>query len=239
MIIPSIWALGALGGQYSGMQSQVQKGTEAMKLVSDSLQYLLPFVPVLAAGILLGAAIFSSGPVGLALTGAAFLGVAIGLGLVTEAILGLQAPLWAIGEIGNNFSDLSNVQQGAEAIKLTAEALKYVNDAMVSLTGIDLNLLAQNIAQVVAQWFGVDLGGSLTSLTGEGGVIPQLSQFAQDFNNLEIAEIDQGKVATLAAAGTGVGTVGTAMVLLPLHTLPKARKKEEVTLTHSKSLLNN
>ena len=211
MIIPSIWALGALGGQYSGMQSQVQKGTEAMKLVSDSLQYLLPFVPVLAAGILLGAAIFSSGPVGLALTGAAFLGVAIGLGLVTEAILGLQAPLWAIGEIGNNFSDLSNVQQGAEAIKLTAEALKYVNDAMVSLTGIDLNLLAQNIAQVVAQWFGVDLGGSLTSLTGEGGVIPQLSQFAQDFNNLEIAEIDQGKVATLAAAGTGVGTVGTAM----------------------------
>ena len=226
MIIPSIWALGALGGQYEGMQSQVQKGVEAMKLVSDSLQYLLPFVPVLAAGILLGLAIFESGPVGLALTGAAFLGIAIGLGLVTEAIYGLQAPLWAIGEIGNNFSDLSNVQQGSEAIKLTAEALKYVNDAMVSLTGIDLNLLAQNIAQVVSSWFGVDLGGNLTSLTQDNGVIPQLNQFAQDFNKFEFVAIDQGKVAALALAGDGVKTVGDAMVKVKdaMNNLPEEFK---------------
>lgn len=211
LLVGPLLALGAVGWVATQLGDNVKRGVEAMKLVSESLQYLLPFVPAFAAGLLLGLAIFESGPIGLALTGAAFLGVAIGIGLVTEAIFALQAPLWALGELGNNFQDLSNVQQGAEAVKLTAEALGYVNDAMTSLTGIDLNLLAQNIATVVSNWLGVDLGGNLTSLTGEGGVIPQLNQFAQDFNKIEFTPIDQAKVQALATAGDGVGTVGTAM----------------------------
>ena len=213
MIVPSIWALGTLGDQYSGMETQVKKGTKAMKLVSDSLKYLLPFVPALAGGILLGIAIFESGPIGLALTGAAALGIAVGMGLVTEAIWTLQAPLWAIGDLGSKFSDLSNVQQGAEAMKLTAEALGYVNDAMTSLTGIDLNLLAQNITQIVSEWLGVDLGASLSSLTEEGGVLDQLTAFVQKFNSDEfvIEEINQDKVTALGLAGDGIGTIGDAM----------------------------
>ena len=213
MIIPSIWALGTLGDQYSGMETQVKKGTKAMKVVSDSLKYLLPFVPALAGGILLGIAIFESGPVGLALTGAAALGIAVGMGLVTEAIWTLQAPLWAIGDLGSKFSDLSNVQQGAEAMKLTAEALGYVNDAMTSLTGIDLNLLAQNITQIVSEWLGVDLGASLSSLADEGGVLDQLSSFVQKFNSDEfvIEQINQDKVTALGLAGDGIGTIGDAM----------------------------
>ena len=214
MITPSIWALGALGDQFQGMETQVKKGTEAMKLVSDSLQYLLPFVPALAGGILLGVAIFESGLLGVALTGAVVAGVAIGMGLVAEAIWTLQAPLWAIGEVGRNYKDLSNVQQGAEAIKVTSEALKYVSDAMGYLTLIDLNLLSQNILDVVSSFLGTDLTGNLSKLTEENGVLDQLSSFVTKFNSDEftIETINPDKVTALATAGDGIQTVGDAMV---------------------------
>ena len=96
-------------------------------------------------------------------------------------------------------------------MKLTAEALTYVGEAMAALALVDISLLTQHISDIISQWTGVDLGGSLTDLTAEGGVISQLNQFAQEFNKFEFVEIDQAKVQTLAAAGDGVSTVGTAM----------------------------
>lgn len=236
MIIPSIWALGALGDQFSGMQEQVRKGTEAMKIVSDSLYYLLPFIPALAGGILLGIAVFESGPIGAALSVAVAGGIAIGIGLVAEAIWLLQAPLWAIGDLGNKFQDLSNVQRGAEAIRLTADALKSVAEAMSYLALIDISLLSQTISDVVSQWLGVDLGGSLSDLTAEGGVISQLNTFAQEFNKFEFEPIQQDKVTALATAGDGVKTIGDAMVKVKdaMNNLPDEFKNPQTTLTYNK-----
>jgi hypothetical protein len=207
MIIPSLWALGALGDQLNGMESQVKKGTEAMKIVSESLYYLLPFIPALAGGILLGIAMFESGGLGAILTVAVAGGIAIGLGLVAETIYLLQAPLWAIGEIGNNFKDLSNVRRGAEAIKLTGEALTYVEEGMRSLALIQWEVLAGYIAKLI----GINIGADLTNLTDEGGFFDQLEQFTTQFNQLELTPISQDKVTVLNGISTGLSTVGTAL----------------------------
>ncbi len=232
MIIPSIWALGALGDQFNGMEDQVRKGTEAMKIVSDSLSYLLPFVPALAGGILLGIAIFESGPIGLALSAAVAGGLALGLLLVAETIYVLQAPLWAIGELGNNFKDLSNVQQGAEALKLTAEAMGYVSDAVVNMALIDWTLLADSVAHLVGQTIGIDL----TSLTAEGGFLDQLKQFVDDFSKYELTIPDgfQDKVKALATAGESVQGIGDAMLKAKqaMDNLPDEFKNGGASLTY-------
>ena len=209
LIIPSLWALGALGDQYSGLESQVKKGTEAMKIVSDSLQYLLPFIPALAGGILLAIAIFESGPIGGALTLAVAGGIAVGLLLLAETVYMIQAPLWSIGQIGNNFKDLSSVQQGAEAIKLTAEALSYLTDALGSMVKIDWELLKDYVIKLIGTKLGLDF--QLTSLTEEGGFFDEVNKFTKQFNEMEITPVQEDKVTALNSIGTGLDGVATAL----------------------------
>ena len=209
MIIPSLWALGELGNQYEGLESQVKKGTEAMKIVSDSLQYLLPFIPALAGGILLAIAIFESGPIGGALTLAVAGGIAIGLLLLAETVYMIQAPLWSIGQIGNNFKDLSGVRKGAEAIKLTAEALSYLTDALGSMVKIDWELLKDYVIKLIGTKLGLDF--QLTSLTEEGGFFDEVNKFTKQFNEMEIVGINEDKITALNSMGTGLDGVATAL----------------------------
>jgi len=209
MIIPSLWALGELGNQYEGLESQVKKGTEAMKIVSDSLQYLLPFIPALAGGILLAIAIFESGPIGGALTLAVAGGIAIGLLLLAETVYMIQAPLWSIGQIGNNFKDLSGVRKGAEAIKLTAEALSYLTDALGAMVKIDWDLLADYVIKLIGTKLGLDF--QLTSLTEEGGFFDEVNKFTKQFNEMEIVGINEDKITALNSMGTGLDGVATAL----------------------------
>ena len=233
MVVPSIWALGALGDQYSNIEAQVHKGTEAMKVVADSLMYLAPFIPALAIGVATVALAFENpvvaGVIGVGVT----LGIPLGMLWVAETIWSLEYPLSQIASLGSKYPDLSSVKQGTEAIKITAEALGYVNDAMISLTGIDLNLLAQSIADVVASWFGVDLNSKLTDLTKEDGVLTQLNDFVKAFNSekFDIVPPDQDKVANLGLAGDGVKTIGDAMgkVKTAMDNLPDEFKNKQNT----------
>ncbi len=238
-----MWSLGEVGKDFISNKPNIENGVKAMKLVSDSLKYLLPFVPAFVGGLLLAEAIFESGPLGILLTGAAALGIAIGIGLVTEAILTLKAPLWAISELGKDYPNLDNVKNGADAIKVTSEALKHVGEAMTSLTVIDLNLLGQNIAKIVGDWFGINLGTNLTDLTKEGGVLDQLHQFVDDFNSTEftIAKIDQAKVDNLALAGDGVKSIGDAMfkVKTAMDNLPPEFKNGGGQFAESSKLVYN
>ena len=208
MIIPSIWAIGALGDQYSGIQAQVQKGTQAMKIVSDSLMYLAPFIPALALAIATVAIAFANPILGAIMGTAITLGIPIGMLWVAETIWSLEYPLQQIGALGDKFTDLSNVQQGAEAIKLTAEALGYVEQAMSAFALIAWDSLATAVANLI----GVKIGADLTQLTGEGGFFSQLETFITDFNKLEITQIDSAKVTTLSESATGIDSVKTALV---------------------------
>ena len=209
MVIPSIWALGALGGQYQGMEAEAKKGAEAMKLVADSLNYLKPFIPVLAIAIGSIALLFSGG--GSIVGGIAIisitLGIAAGMLWIAEAIRGLEYPLQEIGNLGSKFSDLSNVRQGAEAMKVTAEAMTYVEEGTRALTLIKWEEIGSYIADLVGRAIGVDL----TQLSGEGGFFDQLEEFTRQFNQINLEKIDTAKVATLSESATGIDSVKTAL----------------------------
>lgn len=209
MLIPPLWAMGALGDQYMGIKTQVKKGAEAMKLISESLIYLLPFVPAMVLGVALVDAMFTALPLGASALVIVAGGIALGMGLVAEAIWTLQAPLWAIGDIGKNFKDLTNVRQGAEALKLSAEALGYVAEGVASLAVIAWEDLVANIGRLVSQRLGI----SLTGLTGEGGFFDQLNTFMKEFNSdeLQIEAPQPEKVQALASVGEGINTISSAM----------------------------
>lgn len=209
LVVPSIWALAAVGSQYMNAETQVKRGAEAMKIVADSLNYLKPFIPMLVIAIGSIALLFTGG--GAIVGGIAIVsitaGIAVGMLWVAEAIRSLQYPLSQIAELGSQFSDLSNVRQGAEAMKLTAEALGYVESAMADLALIKWETLASYVADLI----GVKIGADLSDLTGEGGFFDQLSTFTKQFNQITIEAIDTSKVTTLSESATGIDSVKTAL----------------------------
>ena len=226
MIIPSIWALGMLGDQYQGVEEQAKKGVEAMKLVSSSLGLLLPFVPALIGGLLLGIAVFESGVIGGALTLAVVAGIALGIGLVAEAILCLEMPLWSLGKVGEDFHDLSNVQKGAEAVKLVAEAMTYVTTAIGAMVLVKWELLAGYLADLVGKVIGTDITSNLNKLTEEGGYFDQLNQFIKSFNTFTFEPVNVENVEALKSIGTGMNAISDAMkaVTSALDNLPEEFK---------------
>lgn len=224
MMNAPLLAIASVGYTFTWQKDAVLRGKEALQLVTDCLVSLAPTIPIFIGGIALMALVFAAPEVGLPVLGAVALGIGAGMLLVAEAIIALNLPLAAIAQTGQNYPNLDGVRQGAEAIKITAEALGYVNDAMTSLTGINLNLLAQSIEEIVASWFGVDLGTKLTDLTKEGGVLDQLNSFVKVFNSdsFTIEAPNPDKVTALGLAGDGIKTIGDAMskVKTAMNNLP-------------------
>ena len=162
-------AMGTLGTVYSAMEDNVQTGIKAMDAVNQGLMALVPWVPVFAAGIVLGAMAFTGiGAVGFL---AAAVGIAMGITLVTEAIFLLYEPLVAIGTLGTLFPDLTAIRQGTEAMKVTAEAMTYLSEALSALVLIDWTLIAHYIDTLILNAMGINL----SSLTEEGGFFSQLN----------------------------------------------------------------
>lgn len=208
MLKPSLWAIASLGDDYAAMKPQIENGKIAIQAVGDCLKMLVPFIPPMLVGVALMAAVFANPPIGIGLILTVVGGIALGMGLVAEAVYMLGAPLEAIGALGKEFNDLSDVKQGAEALKVTAEALGYVEQAMRAFTLIAWESLATSVATLI----GIKIGVDLTQLTGEGGFFEQLETFTSEFNKIEITQIDTGKVETLKTSATGIDSVKTALV---------------------------
>ena len=230
MLIPSMVAISALGWVNNALGNGLSDGIRAINLIGEAVMAMVPVVPIFVAAIALGAIAIATGGTGLAV---AVGGIALGMLGVSAAIVTLAEPMLAIALLGGTFQDTTAIRKGCEAIKVTAEALGYVNDAMTSLTGIDLNLLAQSIADVVASWFGVDLNSKLTDLTKEDGVLTQLNDFVKAFNSekFNIVPPDPDKVTNLGLAGDGVKTIGDAMskVKTAMDNLPPEFKNNNAT----------
>ena len=208
MLKPSLWAIASLGDDYAAMKPQIENGKIAIQAVGDCLKMLVPFIPPMLVGVALMAAVFANPPIGIGLILTVVGGIALGMGLVAEAVYMLGAPLEAIGALGKEFNDLSDVKQGAEALKVTAEALGYVEQAMRAFALIAWESLATSVATLI----GIKIGVDLTELTGEGGFFEQLETFTSEFNKIEITQIDTGKVETLKTSATGIDSVKTALV---------------------------
>ena len=200
-------AIASLGAFANALGENVKRGTETMKVVADSLQYLAPFIPPLLLGIGLVAAAFAVPEFGLLAAGAVALGIPVGMALVAETVLSLSIPLLSIAALGAAFSDLDGVKKGAEVIKTTAEAMKYVSEAFGYLVTVQWDLLKSNIAKLL----GVDLGTTLEELVKDDGFLPKLSTFAEKFNNMEFKSIDPDKATALKTTAEGLTAVNDAL----------------------------
>ena len=199
--------LGTLGAIYGTFKDNVHQGIEAIKVTNEALYALVPWIPVFVAGIALAAVTIGTEGIGGIAILAAVAGIAIGIGLVTEAIYLLDAPLTAIASIGTEHTDIDGIKRGAEALKITAEALGYVEEGMRSLTLVHWELLADYIAQLIGKTLHIDI----SSLSGDGGIFKQLEQFATEFAKVNIPPIDTAKAEQLKLVATNIDTVSEAL----------------------------
>ena len=200
-------SLGILGSVYSGLGNSVEQGIKAIKITTDALYALVPWVPVFVAGIALAAITFGTGGVGGIAIGVVAAGIAVGVLAVAEAIAVMQAPLKAIEQIGNSYPNLNGVEQGAKALKVNAEALGYVDSALTDLVHIQW----EDIKSRAMSLTGISLDTSLNDLVKEGGFFTQLNTFMTNLNNLDIVSPSPEKVEALNAVADGIGTIDEAI----------------------------
>lgn len=203
-------AIASIGYVANWAGDNVTQGAETLRMMGNLLQELAPTVGLFIIGItILGSVIvLSGGTAGLIMAG----GIAAGMLLVAEAIFMLNAPLVAIASLGyvvDNIGGLENVSKGAEAIKITGEALQLISNAMPSLLLVDVEVFAQA---------GLDKINSL--LTGTSGLdylantlIPQLVSFVNDFNTqtASLQSLDSGKITTLITVANQIPSIYNAV----------------------------
>lgn len=206
MMVAPMLAIAGVGFVKGLLGDNVEKGKEAIELVTETLVGLYPIIPVFAVAIIAGSiAIDTAGVGALYLVGS----LAIGMGLVAVAVLTLAEPLLAIGALGGIFQDLTAVRKGAEAIKVTAESLTYLTVALGAMDMVDFELLTHYVLKFIASRLGLDV--KLTDLTKEGGFFSEISEFIKQFNQINIEQINADKVTALNGISTGLQTITDAL----------------------------
>ena len=221
-----MWALSQIGQDYAIGATDIQGGIDAINAMGQALQALAPFVPVFAAGIALGIATFLAPEIMLLVDAGIVVGIAGSMLLLAEAIVSLRMPLEAIRELGNSFTDIEGVKKGADAIRVTAEALKYVEEATRSLTGI----VIEDVTTRIMNFLTGDTGSFSTAvdkLVGEDGVLDSLNKFAKKFSEYTVIPIDAAKAQALAESSKGIDTVSKALQTVKdaLDNIPDEFKK--------------
>ena len=211
MLKAPMWSLTQVGKDYAVGKKDIEGGITAIKTLTEALEAMLPVVPIFLAGIALGVTIFMAPEIGLLIAGGAAVGIATGMLLVAEAVVTLRIPLEAIRELGNSFTDIEGAKKGAEALRVTAEAMTYVEQGVRAMTLVQWELIASNIADVVAQLMGHNLGEDLVKLTEENGFLDQLNKFAVAFNNKEFTAVSPEKATALQTAADSLTALNTAL----------------------------
>jgi len=232
MLKAPMWSLSQIGKDYAIGKADIEGGITAIKTLTEALEAMAPVVPIFLAGIALGVTIFMAPEIGLLIAGGAAVGIAAGMLLVAEAVVTLRIPLEAIRELGNSFTDIEGAKKGAEALRITAEAMTYVEQGVRAMTLVEWELIATYVGYLLGQAINVDL----TALTNEGGFFDQLNTFITDFNKVDIQPIDAGRVENLKTASTGMQTVGEALesVKTAMENLPKEFKNDSAKSINDK-----
>lgn len=208
MMVAPMLAIAAVGYVKQALGNGVEQGKQAIQLVTDTLTGLYPIIPVFIAAIALGAiGVFSEG-IGFVAEVAI---IASGMAMIAVAVASLILPLEAIKLLGNQATDLEGVQRGAEVIKQCAEALVYVEQAVSTMALVKWELLAGNLADVIAAITGHNLGDDLVKLAEEGGFLSKMNDFAKAFNNLEFTPVNADKAAALQTAAESLTAINTAL----------------------------
>lgn len=206
LMVAPMAAIAAVGFVKGILGDSVEKGKEAIELVTETLVGLYPIIPVFAAAILAGSiAIDTVGVGALYMVGS----LAIGMGLVAVAVVTLSEPLLAIGALGAIFTDLTAVKRGADAIKTCAEALTYLTEALGLMVMVDFELLADYVLKLIGTNIGFDV--KLTDLTKEGGFFTEIRDFVSAFNKIDIEPVNDDKVTALSGISDGLRAITDAM----------------------------
>ena len=205
-LLMPLGAIITLGALANWQQGNLDKGIEVLQMFADALNQITLPVGIFIGALLVASVILGYAPmlgVGLAI------GIAVSIGLVAEAIFMLNAPLLAIASLGVVAQTLgqSNIQQGADALKIVGQALKTIADAVPSLLLVDFGVLGQEL---------MDIGSKL--LTGKDGltylseeIIPNLSEFVESFNGVTINPIDTTTVANLSQVASQLPSIKSSI----------------------------
>ena len=205
-LLMPMMAIISLGALANWQQGNLDKGIEVIQMFGDALNHITAPVGVFLIALGVASVVLGYAPmlgVGLAV------GIAISIGLVAEAIFMLNAPLLAIASLGVVAQTLgqSNIQQGADALRIVGQALKTIADAVPSLLVVDFGVLGQEL---------MDIGSKL--LTGKDGlsylseeIIPNLSEFVGSFNGVTIDPIDTTTVANLSQVASQLPSIKSSI----------------------------
>jgi len=205
-LLMPLGAIISLGALANWQQGNLDKGIEVLHMFADALNQITLPVGIFIGALLVASVILGYAPmlgVGLAV------GIAISIGLVAEAIFMLNAPLLAIASLGVVAQTLgqSNIQQGADALKIVGQALKTIADAVPYLLLVDFGVLGQEL---------MDIGSKL--LTGKDGltylseeIIPNLSEFVESFNGVTINPINTTTVANLSQVASQLPSIKSSI----------------------------
>jgi len=209
MMVAPMGAIAALGFVKGVLGDSVEKGKEAIQETVDALTSLYPIIPVFAAALVMGVISVATEGVGLVVQAAA---IAAGMLLVAEAIVTLGIPMKAIAELGSTtWIDFEGVKQGSERIKVAAEALTYVEEATRVMALVKWEVLGGNIADIISQLTGHNIGEDLVKLTEENGFLDQMEKFAKGFNAKSFTPIEADKAAAFKSVADSLGALNEAL----------------------------
>lgn len=209
MLVAPMAAIAALGWINDNvLGNNLEGGIRAINLMGEAVMSMVPIVPVFVAAIVIGAVAIGTEGIGLGVMVAA---IAIGMLGVAAAILTLAEPLAAIAALGAIFTDLTAVQRGAAAIEACAQAMVYVEQAVGTMALVKWELLAGNLADIIAAITGHNLGDDLVKLTEEGGFLSKMNDFAVAFNAMEFTPVNADRAAALQSAATSMTSLSAAL----------------------------
>ena len=212
LLIAPMTAIELLGYMYDTLNpSALQKGNEVLGMYADALNYIASndnigwfIVGLVAVSGILG---FTADTVGVAMA----VGIVSTLLLVSEAIVMLIAPLVAVEMLGEMANELNQdaIKKGADTIGLVGEVLKALEPSVRKLLEVDFEVFGIGLVEKGNQI--VNGKGGLQSLTQD--ILPNLIQFVEDFNNLEMpTNIDvSAKVQAIVQMANQISPLFTAM----------------------------
>lgn len=213
LLIVPLGAIALLGWMSDQLDpNMIQKGNEVIGMYADALNYIASndnigyfIIGLTVASAILG---FTADTVGVVMA----VGIASALLLVSEAIVMLIAPLKAVEMLGDMASELNeeSIKKGSEVIGTVGRILQTLAPVVDDLLNVDWSIFADQLVNLGNKILNGGKDG-LTTLTQT--IIPSLSTFVSDFNDIEFSEdgIDTEKVAKITQIANAIAPMISAV----------------------------
>lgn len=204
-------AFATIGMTYSWQKSNIDAGIKALKETAIVLVPIGAGVAILATGM----SIFVTGTGGIGLAalavgmGASAVTIAMAIGVITATIYMLNAPLYALANIGDNFPDISNIKRAGESLKIIGEAVKSIADITGGVADVAWNDLKTRLFNM-----GNDYKGTVDTLNDwlqADGLIDSLNEFASNLNGKTFNGVSADKIKLLTSIATSIVELNKAV----------------------------